>query len=86
MGLISRGEQLGMIRVRLKQMLDEKAFKEGRRITLAEVSEQTGISTATLTRVANRPGYNTNTDTINALCRFLDCEPGELLQYVADRD
>lgn len=73
-----------MIRVRLKQILDDKAFREGRRITLGEVSEETGISTATLTRVANRPGYNTNTDTIDALCTYLQCEPGELLQYVPD--
>lgn len=73
-----------MIRVLLKQMLDEKAFREGRRITFAELSEQTGISTATLTRVANRPGYNTNTDTIDALCWYLDCAPGDLLQYIPD--
>jgi len=51
-----------MIRVLLKQRLDEKAFNERRRITLNEVSEATGISRPTLTRIANVPGYNTNTD------------------------
>lgn len=75
-----------MIRVLLKQMLDEKSFRDGRRIKLAEVSEKTGVSTATLTRVANRPGYNTNTDTINALCWYLECSPGELLQYIPDKE
>ena len=48
-----------MIRVLLKQLLDEKAFKERRRITMNEVSEKTGISRPTLTRIANIPGYNT---------------------------
>lgn len=75
-----------MIRVLLKQMLDEKSFRERRRITLGEVSQETGISTATLTRVANRPGYNTNTDTIDRLCWYLGCTPAELLQYIPEDD
>ena len=57
-----------MIRILLKQLLDEKAFKERRRITLNEVSEATGISRPTLTRIANIAGYNTNTDTVDSLC------------------
>ncbi|ABK48587.1 hypothetical protein Shewana3_2358 [Shewanella sp. ANA-3] len=73
-----------MIRVLLIKLLDEKAFKEKRRITLSEVSEKTGISRATLTRIANVPGNVTNTDTINALCKYFECEPGELLMYVED--
>lgn len=69
-----------MIRILFKQMLDEKAFRERRRITLNEVAETTGISRATLTRVANVPGYNTNTDTLDLLCKYFDCKPGDLLE------
>ena len=69
-----------MIRILLKQMLDEKSFTERRRITLNEVTEITGISRATLTRVANIPGYNTNTDTLDLLCKYFDCNPGDLLE------
>lgn len=75
-----------MIRVMLKQKLDDKEFKERRRITLNDVSQTTGISRPTLTRIANTPGYNTNTDTINALCKYFECSPGDLLQYVDDDD
>ena len=71
-----------MIRVLLKQLLDEKAFNERRRITLNEVSDVTGISRATLTRIANVPGYNTNTDTIDTLCKYFACTPEELLLYI----
>ena len=73
-----------MIRVLLKQLLDEKAFKERRRITMNEVSGETGISRPTLTRIANIPGYNTNTETISALCKYFSCTPGELLTYIDD--
>lgn len=73
-----------MIRVLLKQLLDEKSFRERRRITLNEVSEQTGISRATLTRIANVAGYNTNTDTIDALCKYFGCTLSELLAYLPE--
>ena len=79
-----------MIRILFKQTLDEKSFKEGRRITfkggrritLNEVSDETGISRPTLTRISNVPGYNTNTETISALCDYFEIEPGELLKKV----
>ncbi|MBU7024677.1 MAG: helix-turn-helix transcriptional regulator [Theionarchaea archaeon] len=75
-----------MIRVLLKQQLDEKSFREKRRITLNEVSEKTGVSRATLTRVANVVGYNTNTDTLNALCKYLECPLGDLITYIPDEE
>jgi putative transcriptional regulator len=70
-----------MIRILLKKMLDEKSFQEKRRITLNEVSEETGISRATLNRISNVPGYNANTDSIDALCKYFECTPCELLEY-----
>ena len=72
-----------MIRIKLKQLLDDKAFSEGRRITLNEVSESTGVARATINRIANQPGYNTTTDSIDALCKYFACTPGDLLEYVA---
>ncbi len=73
-----------MIRILLKQMLDDKSFKEKRRITLNEVSEETGISRATLTRISNVPGYNATTDAVDALCAYFECTPCELLSYHED--
>lgn len=70
-----------MIRLRVKKFLDEKSFRDGRRITLNEVSEETGISRATLNRIANLPKFKTNTDAINRLCYYLECTPCELLEY-----
>jgi len=59
-----------MIRILFKQLLDDKTFKERRRITIGEVSETSGISRGTIT------------DTIDALCRYFECQPGDLLQFV----
>ncbi len=71
-----------MIRIKLKRLLDDKAFKEGRRITLNEVSERTGIARATVNRIANKPGYNTTVDNVESLCRYFECTPCELLEFI----
>jgi len=73
-----------MIRIKLRHLLEDKAFSEKRKITLNEVSDQTGISRATLNRVANIIGYNTNTDTINLLCQYFECGLCELCEYIDD--
>lgn len=71
-----------MIRILFRQMLDEKAFRERRRISLGDVSTETGLSRPTVSRIANVPGYVTSTDTIEVLCRYFGCSPGELLSMV----
>lgn len=73
-----------MIRILFKKQLDEKAFRERRRITINEVCEETGLSRPTVSRIANTPGYKTNTDTLDVLCSYFRCQPGDLLVHVAD--
>lgn len=75
-----------MIRIKLRSLLEEKSFREQRKIQLVEISERTGISRATLTRIINQPGYSTNLETVDALCEFLDCQPGDLLEFVPNMD
>ena len=73
-----------MIRLLVKKLLDDKSFRQKEKITLNQVAVETGISRATLNRVANTPGYNTNTDTINALCKYFECLPNDLMEYIPD--
>ena len=75
-----------MIRLLVKKLLDDKSFQDKEKITLNEVAKKTGISRATLNRVVNTPGYNTNTDTINALCKYFECGPGKLMEYIPDEE
>ncbi|MGK0371305.1 MAG: putative transcriptional regulator [Glaciecola sp.] len=74
-----------MIRILLMQRLDDKSFKEQKRITLKEVQEKTKIGRATLTRIANEPGYSVSTNTIDKLCDYFDCDVSDLLVRVPDR-
>lgn len=73
-----------MLRIKFRQLLDDKAFRDRRQITLNEVSAATGIGRATLTRIVNIPGYNATTTNLDALCRYFSCTAGELLEYVPE--
>lgn len=73
-----------MIRFRLKELIANKAFEEQRRITMDEISEATGVHRTTLSRIANKVGYSTSTDVLDALCEYFDCEVGELAERVKE--
>ena len=73
-----------MIRFRLAELIADKAFKERRVVSLTEVAEATGVHRATLSKMANQPGANIGTEVIDKLCRYLHCQPGDLLTFVED--
>ena len=69
-----------MIRVRLREAMRTHEERTGRRTTYGSLSEETGISVATLQSLGARPGYNATLATIERICRALGCTPGELLE------
>lgn len=73
-----------MIRFKLKELTAEKAFREGRRINLQEIADQTGIHRTTLSKLQSPTGHNTTTDNLDALCKYFDCSIQDLIEYVAD--
>jgi putative transcriptional regulator len=73
-----------MIRFLINELLSEKQFKEGRRITLLEVSEATGINRMTLSKMINHKGYSTVTDNLDKLCNFFGCKVEELIEHIPD--
>jgi len=75
-----------MIRFKLKEALAEKAFRDGKRINLEELTESTGINKSTLSRISSVRGYNTTTDNIDKLCRFFGCSVDKLMEYVPNEE
>lgn len=71
-----------MIRYRIQELIADKHFKEGHRVTLKELSEATGISRVTLSKMVNQLGYGTLTDHLDRLCQFFGCTLGELAEFV----
>lgn len=77
-------DALNMIRFRLKELIAEKGFQENRRVTLDEVSKETGIHRTTLSKIANQRGYNTTTEILDKLCVYFGVELQEVAQFVED--
>lgn len=75
-----------MIRFKLKEILSERAFREGRKINLDELSAQTGINKSTLSRISSVRGYNTTSDNIDKLCRYFNCPVEKIMEYIPDEE
>lgn len=59
-----------MIRFRLKELIADKEFNDGKRITYEDIAKATGIHRTTLSKIANQKGYNTTTDVLDKLCIY----------------
>lgn len=73
-----------MIRFRLKERIADREFALGRRITLDDISQATGIHRTTLSKISSRREYNTTTDVLDRLCWYFSCRLEELAEHVPD--
>lgn len=73
-----------MLRFRLQQLLSDRQFATGQRMTLTELAVVTGVNRVTLSRMANVRGYNTVTDNLDRLCTFFGCKIEQLVEHVPD--
>ena len=48
------------------------------------VAQQTGIRTGTISDIYDSKLNRISTDTINKLCKFFSCTPGDLIEYIPD--
>ncbi|SER68333.1 putative transcriptional regulator [Gracilibacillus ureilyticus] len=67
-----------MIRIRLDVMMAE------RKMSLNELSEKVGITPANLSILKNEKGKAIRFSTLDALCKVLECQPGDLLEYIEE--
>ena len=57
-----------------------------RHISAGELAEQVGITPANLSILKNNKAKAVRFSTLDALCRALDCQPADLLEYVPEKD
>lgn len=53
-----------------------------RKMMLKELSEQVGVSTVNLSILKQGKGKAIRFSTLEAICKALDCQPGDILEYV----
>ena len=55
-----------------------------RKMTVTELSEKVGITISNLSVLKNDKARAIRMETLDKLCKALDCQPGDLLEYVED--
>ncbi len=55
-----------------------------RKIGLTELSKEVDITMANLSILKNNKAKAIRFSTLEALCKTLDCQPGDLLEFVSD--
>lgn len=55
-----------------------------RKIGLGELADRVGITLANLSILKNNKAKAVRFSTLNAICKALDCQPGDLLEWVDD--
>lgn len=57
-----------------------------RKMSLGELSERVGITLANLSILKNGKARAVRLSTLDAICRALDCTPGDILEYRPDNN
>jgi putative transcriptional regulator len=55
-----------------------------RKMTLSQLSEQVDVTIANLSVLKTNKAKAVRFSTLEAVCRALDCQPGDLLEYVGE--
>ncbi|EFX94940.1 helix-turn-helix transcriptional regulator [Streptococcus sanguinis] len=69
-----------MIQINLDLVMAQKRISAGR---LAELID---LTPANLSILKNNRAKAVRFSTLNALCRELDCQPGDILEYIPDEE
>ena len=67
-----------MIVLRLDRVLADRKMRS------KELAERVGISEVNLSRIKTGRISAVRFSTLDAICRVLDCQPGDILEYVPD--
>lgn len=69
-----------MIILRLDRMMAD------RKMSLNELAEKVGITNVNLSNIKNGKISAIRFSTLEAICKVLDCQPGDILEYKKDEE
>lgn len=69
-----------MIRINLDVMMAK------RKMSLTELAEKVGITMANLSVLKTEKARAIRFSTLEAICKALDCQPGDILEYIPEKE
>jgi len=73
-----------MIKFNLKVLIARREQDTGERLTYGRLAEKTYLSARTISRVAENQAGRVDLTTLDKLCKFFDCDVGDILYHVPD--
>ncbi len=77
-----------MVRSRLRALLAQRNAERAERgeppITIRQVAEATDLSASVITGLTAKRSKGVQFETLNKLCMYFDCTPGDILVYSPD--
>lgn len=73
-----------VIQNRMKILIAQKELREGRKLTYRTIAQETGISTSTLTAYVGQRVDSFARSTLETLCQYFSCQPGDILEYLPE--
>lgn len=71
-----------MIFFKINELITKKESDKNCKISLQDISNDTGINRTVLSRMKNHnETYSTTTNTIDLLCEYFDCSVGEIIEF-----
>lgn len=67
------------IKFHLDKIMSEK------NVSLNELSQRVGITLSNLSIIKNQKSKAIRLSTLEALCEALDCQPGDIMQYLPEK-
>lgn len=67
-----------MIKINVRNVM------KSRNLNIGQLSELTGISRNGISKMLNDKNEGIKYETINSLCKALNCQPGDLFEYIED--
>lgn len=65
-------------------MINLDVMMAKRKVGLTELSDRVGITLANLSILKNNRARAVRFSTLDAICKALDCQPGDILEYIPD--
>ena len=76
------------VRSKLKLLIAERNVERMRSnqptLTLRQLAQETGLALSTINWLTTPRANRIDFRTLNALCRYFDVQPGDILEYIPD--
>ncbi len=71
-----------MVQSNLRVLVAQKELRERRTIGIRAIAEEAGASRSTVERLLNNTIKRVPLDDLTAICRWVPCEPGDVLRMM----